>query len=188
MTHFIYIPGLGDRFDVLRRIVLRRWRRDDVRVTFVPMRWNDKSETYEQKYARVAKTINSVKDDETVLIGESAGGAMALLALSRNTSLLSSVVTICGYNRGASDIAPYRRNRHRALYPLLVEVDVLTPQLSLRQRQKVTTIFSTRDRTVTPNHSILDKAQQFIFHTPGHLVTIAWVLMTGIEKYISRDG
>lgn len=185
MTHFIYIPGLGDRFDVLRRIVLRRWRRDDERVTFVPMRWNDKRETYEQKYARVTKAIDSAKGDKIILVGESAGGAMALLAFSRNLALVDSIVTICGYNHGASDIEPYRRRRNPALYPLLENVDRIVPHLSTRQRRRITTLFSTRDRTVTPEHSSINEAQKIVLHTPGHMVTIIKALTKGIKAFNS---
>ena len=185
MTHYIYIPGLGDRFDLLRRMALRRWRRDDVHVTFIPMRWNNKSETYEQKYARVVEAIGGAEGDEIVLVGESAGGAMTLLAFSRNPTLVEGVVTICGYNHGASDIEPYRRRRNPALYPLLKNVDQIVPHLTMRQRQQVTTIFSTRDSTVTPEHSAIDKAQRVVLHTPGHMMTIIKVLTKGVKAFIS---
>jgi pimeloyl-ACP methyl ester carboxylesterase len=147
------------------------------------MRWNDKSEIYEQKYARVARAIDSAKGDKIILVGESAGGAMALLAFSRNLTVVDSIVTICGYNQGASDIAPYRRHHNPALYPLLKSVDQIVPLLTARQRQLITTIVSSKDRTVTPEHSVIDKAQKVVLHTPGHMMTIVRVLAKGLKAF-----
>lgn len=109
---------------------------------------------------------------------------MALLAFSRNPARISGVITICGYNHGASDIIPYRRWRNPALHPLLVNVDKVMPDLSLRQRQQITTLYSTKDRTVTPAHSMIDGAKEIVVHTPGHLIAIARILSSGFKKII----
>jgi predicted alpha/beta hydrolase family esterase len=178
MRHYIYIPGLGDQFTPLRCIALWRWKSRDERVVLVPMKWTDKAETYEQKYARVAREIERLKSKEIILVGESAGGAMALLAFSRHVGDVNSVVTICGYNTGAAGINPGRRH-NPALYPLLAKVDGIIPRLSPTLRQRIITIYSTKDNVVTPRHSRIEGARKLVLHTPGHMRNITHLLIRG---------
>jgi pimeloyl-ACP methyl ester carboxylesterase len=183
MTHYIYIPGLGDRLNFLRRLALLRWRNRSTRVVLVPMHWTNASEMYEQKYTRVADAIERLKGEKIILVGESAGGAMALLALSRHHRLVSEVVTLCGYNFGAENILPVRRHRNPALYPLLVKTDTVVSDISLQLRERITTVYSTRDRVVTPSHSKIDGAHKIIIHTPGHMMNIARLLLRGPKNW-----
>ena len=179
MRHYIYIPGLGDRFTLLRRIALWRWKRRDARVVLVPMRWTDRVETYEQKYARVAREIDRFKSETVILVGESAGGAMALLAFSRHAKEVDNMVTLCGYNMGAADIHPERRRRNPALYPLLAKTDTVVPRLSSQLRQRITAIYSTKDKVVTPRHSQITGTRKIVLHTPGHMRNIVRLLLRG---------
>lgn len=119
MTHYIYIPGFGDHFNPLRKFALRRWEKDGVRVTLVPMHWSDKQEAYEQKYDRIIDAIQNVNDSDIRLVGVSAGAAMALYAFSRDEKRFTQVITICGYSHTASDIIAFQRRRHPAFYPLV---------------------------------------------------------------------
>ncbi len=185
MTHYVYIPGLGDHFTFLRQLALWRWRRQGVDVTLVPMHWSDKTEDYEQKYQRIMKVVSDSGSPEVILVGESAGAPLALLVLHRHAAKVVGIVTICGYNHGAADIIPYRRRRNPALYPLLKGVDSIVPQLTTSQRAAITTLFSTRDRTVTPDHSKIDGARQVELHTRGHMATIVKILVEGVERYIA---
>jgi hypothetical protein len=179
MEHIIYIPGLGDHFDLPRRLTLAGWRRSDTRVTFVPMRWNDRHETYEAKYDRVAKAIKQAKGSEVTLVGESAGGAMALFVFSRNLSRVSQVITICGYNHGAADVHLYHKRRHPAFYQLMPVVDDIVAKLTRDSRGRLTTIYSVRDHVVTPRHSRIDGAKERVLHTPGHFISIVSRLLRG---------
>lgn len=178
MKHIIYIPGFGEHFDPLRRLALRRWRNRDTEVTFVPMRWNNRQETYEEKYDRIAKIVEGVKEDEIVLVGESAGGAMAQLAFSRMLSEVSRVVTICGYNHGAADVHLIHKHTHPAFYNMMPVIDDIVKHLRKETRRRITTIYSSRDRVVTPEHSRIDGAEEIILHTPGHSMNIARTLLS----------
>ncbi len=182
MIHYIYIPGLGDRFDPLRHLALARWKSHGSRVTLVSMRWSDKSETYEQKYARIVTAIQTHNNEKVILIGESAGGPMALLTLSRHPKQIQSTITICGYNHGASDIHPIRRRRNPAFYPLLLKTDEMLPRLPQSVRQCITTIYSTLDGTVTAKHSKIEGTQKIILRTPGHFWNIGRILIAGPKK------
>lgn len=179
MTHYIYVPGLGDGFDPLRRLALLRWR-IGTKVTFVPMTWDDHNRTYEQSYERIVQAIDAADGDEIVLVGESAGGAMALLAFSRQLDRVSRVVTICGYNHGAESVHPHHKRAHPAFYQLMPIVDGIVVKLPASARERITTIFSTRDHIVTPQHSRIQGASEKVLHSPGHLTTIARVLLSRI--------
>lgn len=180
MIHYIYIPGLGDRFDPLRRLALLRWRSRETRATLVPMRWEDKTETYEQKYARIVDVLEKLTEETIILVGESAGGPMALLTFSRHPEHITSTVTLCGYNHGADDISSPTRRHNPAFYSLLQETDALELPPDIRQR--ITTVYSTLDTVVTPKHTQIDGARQIVLHTPGHPTTITRVLLAGPKR------
>lgn len=179
MKHYIYIPGLGDHFDLLRRFVLSiRWRNTQTRVTFVPMRWANRRETYEEKYQRVVKAIEHANGDKIILVGESAGGAMALFTFSRYGKEIDGVVTICGYNHDAADVNPRHKTEHPAFYRLMPAVDKTVTSLTPKDRVRITTIYSTGDSTVIPEHSHIDGAKAVVLHKPGHFSNIARVLLS----------
>lgn len=178
MTHIIYIPGFGTKSDPARRSALRRWKGSNTHVTFVPMRWDDTGETYEQKYERVAEAIAHAKSDKIVLVGESAGGAMALLTFSRVSDRVDQVFTVCGYNHGAADVHLVHKTRRPAFYAMMPEVDRAVAQLTGQQRQHITTLYSKSDITVTPSHSLIPGSKAIILKTPGHFISIASVLIS----------
>lgn len=177
MRHIVYIPGFGDHFDALRRLALRRWQNSDTQVSFVPMRWNDRHETYGEKYSRIAKTLQEIEADELILVGESAGGAMALFAFSRNLKQIDRVVTICGYNHGAANVHQYHKQVHPAFYQLMPLVDQVVVDFAPADLQRITTLYSTRDRIVTSEHSRIAGTHEQILHTPGHFISIASCLL-----------
>lgn len=181
MTHYIYLPGFGERFDLLRRLALRRWERSDVRVTVVTMRWTDRSETYEQRYERVAKVVKQSSSEKVVLVGESGSGPMALLAFSRHPEAVDSVVTICGYNHGASDVHQMHRRQRPAFYALMQTMDTIVPTLPQSVRRRITTIYSTHDKVVTPDHTRIEGAREVVLSTGGHMWSICRTLLKGLE-------
>ncbi len=185
MTHYIYIPGFGGHFDILRRAALRRWEKDGAKATLVPMHWSDKTETYEQKCERVEQVMDESGDDEVVLVGESAGGAMALYVYALHHARIKHVVTVCGYNHGAEDVIQFQRRRHPAFYPLLVELDKKLPTLSPDMRQRITTMYSRRDRVVEVKHSYIKGAHAIELPTPGHFLSIGYVLTKRIQPILS---
>lgn len=185
MTHYIYIPGFNDRLDILRRLILRRWVSHDSRVTLVPMRWADKSESYDEKYSRIKRIIDQAGQEKLVLVGESAGGAMALFAFAKQTEAVHAVITICGYNHGAEDIHVVHRRDKPAFYPLSRAVDELVAGFSSSQRRRITTIYSTADRVVTPSHSNITGAREVVLHHRGHFLSIASTLVKTPKKLLA---
>lgn len=180
MNHIVYLPGFGDKYDKLRRLALLRWEDDDTRVTFIPMNWKDTSETYEQKYQHVAKAIQDASSDKIILVGESAGGAMALFTFSRHQNNIHQVITICGYNHGAANVHPIHKMKRPAFYRLMPLVDKIVEKFDTETRHRITTIYSTRDHIVAPSHSHIEGAKEVVLHTPGHFVAIAQMLIKKI--------
>lgn len=178
MTHYIYIPGLGGSFDLLRRLALLGWRRPNTTVTFVSMNWDDTTENWQQKYTRVKQAMKAARDDKVVLVGESAGGAMALYAFIKNGSKYCQAITICGYNHGAADVDIGHKTAHPAFYRLVPKVDKALRGLSKDQRTRITTLYSMADKTVRPGHSRIIGAPAIVQRSGGHLRTIGRVLVS----------
>ena len=81
-TTYIYVPGLGDGYDGFRRFGLWLWSlRPGVQTHLESMHWGDVDETAEEKIDRVTTVINTVASNvDIVVVGESAGGSIALAA------------------------------------------------------------------------------------------------------------
>lgn len=182
MIHYIYIPGFGGHFDNARQKALRRWSDDSTRVTFVPMCWNDRNESYQQKFERISEVIAATPDDEIRLIGESAGGAMAIYVFLRLRDRIKSTTTVCGYNHGAESIAASVRVHHPAFYALVCVVDAEVAELSAQDRQRITTLYSRQDHVVRAKRSRIDGTHYRVLLTPGHFLSIASVLLRGPHK------
>lgn len=171
MKRYIYVPGLGDHFDWLRRIGLKAWAASDSRVSFVPSHWNRRSETFDVKVARIRQVIEQHPGDEIILVGESAGGALALYTYLTQPDAIGRVVTIAGYNHGFKSMSPHYRISKPAFYHLMQAVDeqVISPVAAAA----ITTIYSTEDTVVTPSHTRIAGADEIVLTTKGHFTTIA---------------
>lgn len=184
---YLYIPGLGDHYDPLRRLGLRRWRRYGMSVTLVPMRWSDRSESYQTKRARVEAALAAVPDGQKItLIGESAGGAVALAVFHAHADRISRLVTICGKNHGADTLWQGYRRRKPAFVAAVERADATLPMLSPAETARIVTVYSTGDRVVRPKDTRIHGAKAVELHSRGHLRTIAGVILrpsrAGLQK------
>lgn len=184
MTHYIYIHGFGGSYNWLRRLALRRWEKAGVRVTLVPMRWKNQVETFEQKYDRIVAEIKP--GEQTVLVGESAGGAMALFVYMRQSDVFHSVVTVCGYNHTAEDIWRQHRHAKPAFYPTVQAVDQSLSELAHPER--LTTLYGKSDRVVAAKYSRVAGAREMQLPTRGHFVSIGYSLLKGPSVFASKGG
>lgn len=99
--------------------------------------------------------IDEAQGREIVLIGESAGGAMAFRMLFDHPDSVRRIVTICGYNHTAKGIHAI----HRELHPAFVETveandDTKKPISDVRDR--ALTIYSPNDSVVKPVYSLYE--------------------------------
>ena len=170
--HFIYIPGLGDSYDPVRQFFLKTWRlRGDVSTELVSMHWSS-GESYESKVRRVQKAIGRApKDAEVVLVGESAGGAVAV-AVCAATNL--RCVTVCGKNLRVSTIGDGYSSKNIALKPAVAAVDKLHEAADLPV-DRIRVLYSQFDQTVHPDDSKIPGAQTRRFKIPTHMLAIAWI-------------
>lgn len=172
-TRYIYLSGLGDRFDAVRRVMLAMWRLRGRNIVLVPMSWGEVSESYQRKQQRIREEIDSGSAEEVVLIGESAGGAMAIRMLADDPQAITRVVTICGYNHTATGI----HDAHRSMHPAFVKTVEANDQSSAQIRQyakRITTIFAPRDNVVAPKYSQIEGAAER--RVPGRLHQLVIVL------------
>ncbi|MEP7205055.1 MAG: hypothetical protein ABI716_02585 [Candidatus Saccharibacteria bacterium] len=107
MKHYIiYVPGLGDHYDGIRRFLLRFWRLYGVRTQLVPMQWYD-GEPYQAKYELIVAAVSAAQEKGycVSLVGESAGASIAMNAFSRDDRLYR-FISLCGVNSFHSSISP----------------------------------------------------------------------------------
>lgn len=174
--HIIYIPGLGDGLDVVRRAGLFFWRRPGVAVSLVPMRWSDPDETYTQKLDRIEDMIDAYPGHETVLVGESAGGATALVVMHRYRAKVDRVVTICGMNQGADNVRAHLYRKNRAFRGIMDAADKALPTLTDTDKKVIKTLYSSNDRTVGPKDTLIGSVAAYDLKLPGHQLAIVSVL------------
>lgn len=187
MKHIIYIPGLGDRYDGIRRLGLRLWRRPDVVVSHVPMHWLNPEETFDQKIDRIKTRIDLYPGSDVVLVGESAGGAASIVAMDRFRRHITQLVTICGMNHGASNVNPKLYQKNRAFKEAMLEADSIMQRMSPETKTKMLTVYSSNDFTVRPKNSLINGVEAVDLKTPGHMVAILAVLFGRFKtiKYIA---
>mgnify|MGYP003335341617 CR=1 FL=1 len=174
--HIIYIPGLGDGYDPLRRLALFFWRRSFIAVTLVPMRWHDRDETYEEKTARVDKAIRKYDDRTVILVGESAGGAVAVACFHRFRAHIHQLVTVCGMNQGVGNVSPRLYRKNRAFRDAMLASDDAIPLLTATDKADVLTIYSSRDGVIGERDTLIAGTSSVDTKIPLHMFAIGYVL------------
>ena len=162
-TTILYVSGLGDQYDDVRRFCLRGWRLWGVTAKLVPMTWYD-GKAFDQKYNRITSAIDGIKDNSRiVVIGESAGATMALQVA--NHPRVSRVITLCGVARPTTPISSYFNKRAPALI-------VATRSVPNTSDYDVHSVRAVIDGVVGKKYSTASGAKQHTIWTVGHLFTI----------------
>ena len=174
--HYIYIPGLGDKYDWLRSFGTWHWQlRPGVTRTVVPMRWGA-DEPLEHKHQRVIDAISDTQSDvHIILVGESAGGSVAL-TIPGLTDRKLAIVTFCGKNTSVATIGQFYRRR----FPSFVRSVELSEQIvnsSHEQPNPVLVCYSENDRVVVPADGVVSGADTITITIPGHLTAIMWLMV-----------
>ncbi len=185
--HVIYIPGLGDGYDLFRRVALYFWRRPSVAVTLVPMHWRDPHETYEEKVARIGKAIDRYEDREIILIGESAGGAVAIASLHHFRGKITRLVTICGMNQGTGNVNPSLYRRNRAFRDAMLASDRTLPVLTPPEKAMMQIIYSSRDGVVGEKDTCIEGVRAIDIKIPMHMIAIGYTLLFGRQLVIGDE-
>lgn len=190
MNYIFYIPGFGDQYDTLRRFALQRWRRGVV-AELIPMDWYG-SESYEAKYHRAQRRIQEALDSGhgVSLVGESAGGSMALSLFAQMPDVLR-VVTVAGFNNSSQPAEPSVLRRAPALNQSLQAVEELLTQLNPARRSSIHTLNGLLDKVVGIGSSKIPGARTHRVVAIGHLFTIAVCLTlqkNRIVRYAVSSG
>lgn len=185
-THVIYLPGLGDKYDSLRSKALKWWPRfHDVSAELVPMNWSTEVEL-QPKIQRVESAIRRAKVDskEVVVIGESAGAAIALIS---DSSEVKKVLTICGVANGAIQIGDGYAKRAAALRPAVDELR--KREVADRLPKNIHSFRAVFDEVVYKKHSVAQGATEHVLWIVGHMITIfmALTLLSSILVIEAKD-
>lgn len=183
--HIIYIHGLGDSFNVVRKLGLSRWRRPTTKVTLISMHWQNSTESYEEKLARISKAIECYEAEDIFLVGESAGGAVAIAAMQRNASV-TRLVTVCGLNHRADAVDSNIYAKHPALRDAMYEADKTFNSLTSEQKAIMLTIYSSNDKRVREKYSLIPGVKTVDIEVKGHMLSIGYVLFVKPKLIFTR--
>lgn len=173
--HYIYIPGLGDKYDWLRRVGTWHWQlRRGVTRTVVPMRWKF-NEPLSAKYDRVLAAIDLTPANAAiVVVGESAGGSVALTVPTLTTRNIA-VVTFCGKNTDTQTIGNFYRKNYQTFVESVTKSESLIASGTVPKRLLV--CYSTLDPVVPVASSSVPGDDSIAVAVPGHLTAIGWFML-----------
>lgn len=170
--HIIYISGLGDNYDGIRRFLLRFWQIYGVHTQLVPMQWYD-GKSYEEKYDRVVDAIEAAKKQgyQVSVIGESAGGSMAMNVFARNDSLYR-LVSLSGVNTFHTTVSPRILARSPAFKESLSYLDASREHAVKKQPESIVSIAALVDSTVFVSKNKIKGVKNMRVFSVGHIPSI----------------
>jgi len=174
-THIIYLPGLGDRYDPMRRFFLSAWSLYGVRVTMIPMRWSS-DESYDAKRARVLSALDMFDNERVVLMGESAGGSMAVSVFAAQPGAVATTVTLCGKNTRSDNVSPRIYTHNPAFRESMQQAEMLVKNLQPKQSKQFVSIVPLYDPTVPVAETLIPGCQKMTLPLVGHLAAILAML------------
>lgn len=180
--HIIYVPGLGDKYDIARRTFFRCWRVFNATTEFVPMRWRS-TESYTSKLVRINDAIDRAKGKQIILIGESAGGSMVMAIHSKKHNELHKTITISGKNRNGATVAPRLYRQNIAFREAMQAADTAAPNLSTTARRKFISLYPFYDNVVPIRDAAIPNTRMIRLFSAGHLMTI-FLCLTLFSWYI----
>lgn len=183
--HLIYIPGLGDGYDGLRRAGLFTWRLWGVSTELVPMQWYGGGDLSTRYNAVIAAIDRAQRDGRRViLVGESAGASLAINVAARRSDI-HGLMTVCGIANSRAEVSPLIRKKSPAFDQSL---DHLAQSLEELDVATVCNVRAIADSVVPKRSSIIPGARQRVVWSVGHIVTITLCLSVygGLFIYFAR--
>lgn len=174
-THILYLSGFGNKHDAKRLRALKLWHFKNVTTELVPMRWEGK-ETFEQKIARIDQAIDRAAGKQIIIIGESAGGSMAVHMYARRPEDLFRVMTICGKNSHPETVGEHYYRRSPAFRTSMERLNDSIDQLSDEQKRTFISFHPFYDSVVPVRETLLPGCKRVRLWSVGHWLTIALAL------------
>ncbi|OIN87952.1 MAG: hypothetical protein COW21_02540 [Candidatus Aenigmarchaeota archaeon CG15_BIG_FIL_POST_REV_8_21_14_020_37_27] len=179
-NNVIIIPGLGDDTNKLR-IITNWWNKHGITPHIVSIGWHDQ-ENFQQKLAKLVKTIDILSSQETVsLIGTSAGASAALNAFVKRRKKVYHVVNVCGRLR-LGKYTGFRSFENRtssspAFKESVLLFESMESKLSKADRSRIMTVTPRfGDELVPRDTAILEYAHNITIPTIEHGFSIAMAL------------
>ena len=169
--HILYLSGFGAKHDSFRLRALSHWRFRGVTVELVPMRW-ESDEAFEQKIARLDQAIDRAVGKQIVLLGESAGGSVAVHMYARRPDDFYKVMTLCGKNSHPETVGESYYQRSPAFRTSMQRLNDAIATLTLEQRQQFVSIHPLYDPVVPVRETLLPGCRQVRLWLAGHFFTI----------------
>ena len=172
----ILIPGLGDRAGIYK-MCKPFWPEYNVRIH--PFGWNDTDEGFARLWDKFISYIKDIPANEKIfIVGASAGGVAAVLALSEMPERISRVVTV------ASPFQMLPNVKNPTLNEALRQAgQILDSKVSAR----IFSVHGKYDPRVPVNYSKPDGIKNMAIPTIGHSPTIAFALTaasSGIKEFL----
>lgn len=186
--HIIYISGFGDRYDGIRRRLLGWWHYKNVTIELVPSLWAS-DETFDEKFTRLSDAIDNAKGKRIVLLGESAGGSMAVHMYAARPNDLYKAMTICGKNSQPEKVAEHYYTKHPAFRTSMKKLNDSIAKISADDRARFVSIHPLYDPIVPVGETLLPGCREVRLWSIGHLLVILLALTVSLPKIIrtARD-
>lgn len=181
--HIVYISGFGDGYDTTRRRLLKLWRFKRVTVELVSMNWRT-SETFEGKIDRINQAIEAAKGKRVVLLGESAGGSMAVHVYAARHEELFKVMTLCGKNTTPETVSPHLYKNHPAFKTSMDKLNAAVAAIPKEARERFVSIHPIYDNVVPVRETLLPGCREVVLPMSGHLPVIMAALTIWSYKII----
>ena len=183
--HIVYIPGLGDGYDGLRRAGLFTWHLWGVSTELVPMKWYGGGDLA-TRHALVAAAIDKAqrRGRRVILVGESAGASLAINVASRRPDI-HGLMTICGIVNSRAEVSATIREKSPAFNQSLAQLEHDIGKLDLA---KVCNVRAVVDSIVPRQSSVIRGATQRVVLGIGHVttVTLCLSLYSGLLVHFAR--
>lgn len=183
--HIIYIPGLGDGYDGLRRAGLFTWHLWGVSTELVPMQWYGGGDLA-TRHTMVAAAIDRAQQRgrRVILVGESAGASLAINVASRRPDI-HGLMTICGIVSSRAEVSAAIRKKSPAFNQSLAQLEGDVRELDLA---KVCNVRAVVDSIVPRQSSVIPGATERVVWSVGHVTTVALCLSvySGLLVHFAR--
>jgi predicted peptidase len=132
--------------------------------------------TFEQKLARIDRAIDRSKGKRVVIIGESAGGSMAVHMYARRPDDFYKVMTLCGKNIQPEKVDERYYMHHPAFRTSMERLNESLAQLTDKQRKRFVSIHPLYDPVVPVRETLIPGCRQVRLLAIGHFTVIILAL------------